>query len=157
VRHCSTYPVWVYRFFRPERIRWRRRVNPVPVIEGEEGRLQGHFLHYSFNKGLSAWFEKHNRYSQQEAEEGCGVSGNGSLQWKDLFSSDAMRRRRTLKHLSFRLPFRPTLHFGYRYFWRLGFLDGRAGFTFCRMMAMYEYMMVLKMEEIRRRRQGLPV
>ncbi len=157
IKHCSTYPVWVYRFFRPEKIRWERLVNPVPVIDGPEGRLKNHFLHYSFNKGLSAWFEKHNRYSQQEAEEGCRSQAVGGLRPAHLFSTDGMIRRRALKELSFRLPFRPTLHFCYRYFLRRGFLDGRPGLTFCRMMAIYEYMMVVKMEEIRRRDRGLPI
>lgn len=52
IRHASMYPVWVMRFFRPECVRWERIVNPTPVVEGKTGKLEGHFHHYSFNKGL---------------------------------------------------------------------------------------------------------
>jgi len=38
------------------------------------------------------------------------------------------------------------------YFFRLGFLDGRPGFDYCLLLSMYEEMIVLKMNEIRRTR-----
>ncbi|MGE0433210.1 MAG: glycosyltransferase family 2 protein, partial [Planctomycetota bacterium] len=56
LRFSSLYPTWVLRFFRPERVRWERLVNPVPTVDGRVGHLRGHFIHYSFNKGLEAWF-----------------------------------------------------------------------------------------------------
>ena len=43
------------------------------------------------------------------------------------------------------------------YVLRLGFLDGLAGFTYCRMLAIYEYMIVIKMRELQQREKGLPV
>ena len=43
------------------------------------------------------------------------------------------------------------------YFLRLGLLDGFAGYHYCRMLAAYEYMIVLKMQEILRRNRGLPI
>jgi hypothetical protein len=36
------------------------------------------------------------------------------------------------------------------YVMRLGFLDGRAGFVYCRLLAMYEYWIVLKMRELKK-------
>lgn len=157
IRHCGIYPAWILRFFRPEKVRWERLVNPVAVVNGTEGRLKGHFEHFSFKKGLNAWFDKHNRYSWHEAEESIKSLAHGRLSWRDLFSPDPARRRRTLKELSFRLPCRPTLRFLYMYFLRLGLLDGSAGYHYCRMLAAYEYMIVLKMQEILRRNQGLPI
>jgi len=71
-----------------------------------------------------------------------------------MFSRDPAARRRALKELSFRLPCRPLLRFVYMYVWCLGFLDGWAGFTYCRLLTIYEYMIVLKMREIRRLQQG---
>jgi hypothetical protein len=41
------------------------------------------------------------------------------------------------------------------YFLRLGFLDGAAGYTYCRLAALYESMIVLKMIELQRREAGL--
>ena len=69
IKHCGIYPVWVLRFYQPERVRWERLVNPTAVVQGSEGKLDGHFHHYSFRKGLFHWVEKHNSYSTQEAIE----------------------------------------------------------------------------------------
>jgi len=157
LRHCGIYPTWILRFFRPEKVRWERLVNPVPIVSGREDRLQNHFEHYSFNKGINAWFEKHNRYSWQEAKESLQSLKTGQLSIPEFFSRDPVRRRRALKELSFRLPFRPTLRFLYMYFLRLGLLDGSAGYHYCRMLSAYEHMIVLKMQEILRRKEGLPI
>jgi hypothetical protein len=74
-----------------------------------------------------------------------------------LSSREPAVRRRTLRELSFRLPFRPVQRFFYMYFLRLGFLDGLPGYHYCRLLTIYEYMIVMKMEEIRRRKSGLPL
>ncbi len=54
-----------------------------------------------------------------------------------------------MRQLMRRLPFRPTLRFCYSYFWKRGFLDGRAGYIFCRLLASYEMLNVFKAHEIR--------
>jgi glycosyltransferase involved in cell wall biosynthesis len=157
IRRCGIYPTWILRLFRPQKVRWERLVNPVPVVDGTEGRLQGHFEHYSFNKGLNAWFEKHNRYSWQEAEESLKSLARGEFDWRDIFAADPATRRRALKELSFRLPCRPLLRFLYMFIWKRGFLDGWAGFTYCRLLTIYEYMIVLKMRELRLRERGATI
>ena len=157
IKHSSLYPTWVVRLFRPEKISFERAINLAYLVDGPAGRLENHFEHYTFNKGLDAWFDKHNRYSRHEAGESLKSLAVGRLKWSDLWSGDSVARRRALKELSFRVPFRPALRFLYMYFWRRGFLDGRAGLVYCRMLAIYEYMIVLKMQEIRRRRHGLPI
>lgn len=156
LRHCGIYPTWILRLFRPERVRWDRLVNPVAKVKGKEGRLQSHFEHYSFNKGLNAWFDKHNRYSAHEAEESLQSLSGSKVSHRALVSGNPAERRRALKELSFRLPCRPLLRFLYMYVARLGFLDGIPGYHYCRLLSIYEYMIVLKMKEIRRREQGLP-
>jgi glycosyltransferase involved in cell wall biosynthesis len=156
IKHCGIYPVWVLRLFRPDKVHWERLVNPVPIVEGSEGRLENHFHHYSFNKGFEAWFEKHNKYSSQEAEEGIKTIRDGFKDWAGLLSvRDGSRRRRALKELSFRLPCRPTLRFLYMYLLCSGFLDGWEGLTYCRLLSLYEYMIVLKMRELERQQRGL--
>jgi glycosyltransferase involved in cell wall biosynthesis len=158
LRHCGIYPTWILRLYQPSKIRWERSVNPTPVVDGEVGRLRSHFNHYSFSKGLEAWFAKHNRYSTQEADESLrSLHSSKRIDWRDLLSPDAPRRKAALKELSFRLPFRPSLRFTYMYVLRCGFLDGIPGLTYCRLLAIYEYMIVVKMTESRRREKGLPI
>lgn len=157
LRHSSLYPTWVMRLFRPEKLSFERTINLRYVADGPEGRLESHFEHHSFNKGLNAWFEKHNRYSWHEAEESLKSLSRGSLNWCDLFAFEPATRRRTLKELSFRLPCRPMLRFLYMFIWKRGFLDGWAGFTYCRLLTIYEYMIVLKMRELRLRERGATI
>jgi glycosyltransferase involved in cell wall biosynthesis len=155
IRHAMP-PSLIMRFFKPKKIRFERLVNPVPVIDGPHGYLRNYFEHYNFSKGITEWFDKHNKYSLLEAMEGMKLRekpvGLGSL-----FSSDRFERRRALKELSFRMPLRPFLKFCWMYFLKRGFLDGRAGYTYCKLQSMYEYMIVVKMRELERKRRGLPI
>ena len=82
---------------------------------------------------------------------------DAGIDWRGLWSGDAVRRRRTLKEISYRLPMRPLLRFFYMYLWRRGFLDGWQGYAYCKLLAAYEFMIVLKTRELRRRQQGQPV
>lgn len=148
IKHCGIYPVWLLRFYRPDRVRWARSVHQVAEVDGPEGRIESHLLHYSFRKGLTAWFDKHNRYSSDEANESIQSLSHSNLDWRGIVQfHDWARRRRALKELSFRLPCRPMLRFLYMYFLRLGYLDGLAGYHYCRLLSNYEYMIVLKINE----------
>src|SRR4030042_4053472 len=156
IKRSSLYPTWVLRLFRPECVRWERLVNPIPIIDGKEGKLQSHFQHYSFNKGMTEWIHKHNLYSQKEASELIKAI-NSSIDWKGLLSKDPTLRRKSLKQFAYRMPLRPFLVFCFFYFFRLGFLDGLPGLTYCRLRSIYEYMIDLKVKELRRREKGLAV
>lgn len=157
LRHSSLYPTWVPRLFRPEKIRWERGANPVAIVAGPEGRLEGHFLHYSFNKGMADWFAKHNKYSSYEAVETMKELQHRTFRWGDLFAGNPAVRRQALKKLSFRLPGRPLAKFVYMYFLRLGFLDGKAGLHYCLLQSVYEYQIVIKVAELRRQQSKLPL
>ena len=154
IKHSSLYPTWVVRLLRPEAVRFEREINLRYVIHGAEGRLENHLLHYSFNNGMTAWLEKHNRYSSAEAREMLAAAEK-DFNPRELLRRDPVARRRAIKELSFRLPARPTLRFLYSYFFRLGFLDGGAGYHYCRLAAAYEHMISLKALEFRRRQQLL--
>jgi glycosyltransferase involved in cell wall biosynthesis len=155
IRHAMP-PGMIMRFFKPSKVRFERLVNPVPVIDGPHGYLRNFFEHYNFSKGITEWFDKHNKYSLFEAMEGMKLRekpvGLGAI-----VSSDRFERRRALKELSFRLPLRPLIKFCWMYFLQRGFLDGRAGYTYCKLQSMYEYMIVVKMRELERKQRGLPV
>jgi glycosyltransferase involved in cell wall biosynthesis len=156
LRHAQLYPTWLVRLFRPSRIRYERLVNPVAIVDGEIGELQGHIIHYPFSHGVSHWIARHNRYSDMEAIEATKSNADASVSGA-LWSRDPNARRRALKELFFKLPARPLIKFLYYYGWRRGFLDGQAGFTYASLQAMYEYMIACKSVELERRRRGLPV
>jgi glycosyltransferase involved in cell wall biosynthesis len=160
LKHAQLYPTWLVRLFRPERIRYERLVNPVAVIDGPTGQIDAHIIHYPFSHGVSHWIARHNRYSDMEAIEAAKVragSNGHATNGASVWSRDPTERRRALKDAFFRLPARPLAKFIYYYAWRRGFLDGRAGFTYATLQAIYEYMIACKGAELERRRRGLPV
>ena len=109
------------------------------------------YLHFSFAKGFNHWIEKHNQYSSDEAHSlWAELSGGGSPRPRGLFARDPVQRRRAAKALASRLPCRAPLRFLYAYILRLGFLDGRPGLTYCALLAVYEYMISVKLSELRR-------
>jgi glycosyltransferase involved in cell wall biosynthesis len=155
IRHAMP-PGNIMRFFQPPKIRFERLANPTPVIDGPHGYLRSRFVHYNFSKGLAEWFERHNRYSTYEAAETLKALRERPVRLADLLARDRMMRRLALKNLSFRLPARPALKFLYMAIAQGGALDGRAGLTYCALQAIYEYQIVLKVRELRRREAGLP-
>lgn len=156
LRRSSGYPSWFGRLVRRGRVRVEREVNEQYVADGHIRHLDGHLLHYPFNKGIAYWYERHNRYSTMEAREKISARRAG-LSWAALVSRDPTLRRGAMKQIVYRLPFRPAVWFLYLYVIRLGFLDGRAGFAYSCMRASYEMIIDLKVVEFERRNRGEPV
>ena len=99
---------------------------------------------------MSRWIDKHNHYSTNEAIETIRQLEKGTIEWGDLwFGKSEVDRRRALKNLSLRLPFRPIVRFVYMYFLLGGILDGHAGFAWCTLQAFYEYLILLKVWEMK--------
>ena len=120
------------------------------VLAGSSGFLRETYPHYTCGKGFSRWIEKHNRYSTDEARETVMQLSGGKVRWKAIFAGKSeVERRRALKDLSLRIPGRPLVRFFYMYFFLGGVLDGRAGFTWCVLQAFYEYLILLKVWEMR--------
>jgi glycosyltransferase involved in cell wall biosynthesis len=154
IRYSTDYPVWVVRLFRPGRLSFSREINLRYQIDGPVGRLEGHFEHYPFAKGLEWWVSKHNNYSGKEAQEALKVIGTSGLReaLANVWAARTSKERRiALKEVSFFLPFRGTLRFFYSYLFRLGFLDGRAGLKYSALIAFYEFLIAAKIKDSRRK------
>jgi glycosyltransferase involved in cell wall biosynthesis len=156
IKHSSGYPTWFGRLIKIGHVRVERAINEEYVTGGKVGYLKNHLHHYPFNKGFSAWLEKHNRYSTMEAEL-LVQGGLASFRLNDLLAQDPASRRRAIKALVYRLPGRPLLIFFGLYVIRGGFLDGRAGFTFCVLRSIYEFLINCKVKEIHLRSHSLPL
>jgi glycosyltransferase involved in cell wall biosynthesis len=151
LRHVTPSPHHI-RLFRPARLHYERLINPVTVVDGPIVDLATHFDHFPFSKGLSHWFAKHNGYSSLEAREWLKTQNGERLKpsWRiALLGRDVSERRRHQKAIYYGLPGRPLVMFLALYVGKRGFLDGRAGFMFAVLRAMYEYMIVLKVEEMK--------
>jgi glycosyltransferase involved in cell wall biosynthesis len=156
LRH-SYYPNWNLRLFRHSLGRYEKltdanthsgdnEVHEHVIVQGPTGRLRCEMDHYAF-PSVEIFVEKHNRYSNWEARVSADrrLSGTASQ-----IRGGSVGRRRKLKLLSQRLPCRPLLRFFYIYIWQKGFLDGREGYYFARLHAVYEFLSVAKTYELTR-------
>lgn len=143
LRRSSGYPTWFGRLLRRGHARVEREINEEFCTTLRVGELDGHIVHYPFNRGLTYWFERHNRYSTMEAAV-LAAERARPIAWRDLLARDPLARRKAAKQLAYRFPARPLLVFLYLYVLRAGFRDGRPGYLFCRMRALYESMIDLK-------------
>jgi glycosyltransferase involved in cell wall biosynthesis len=149
LRHAQISPFYL-RLFRPGRIRYERLVNPVSIVDGPTGRLEGSIDHYPFSKGVLYWIQRHLGYADLEARM---IEANRDQQEsfrvnKALFSRDFTERRYHQKGLFYMFPGRPLIKFAYMVFWRRAFLDGWAGITYAILQSIYEYFIVLKQKEL---------
>jgi hypothetical protein len=150
IRHSTQYPRYQMRLFQKGKV-WFDDYGHTEreVCLGNTGFLTETYPHYTSGKGLSRWLDKHNRYSTDEAAETIKQLNKGRINWSQLFfGKSEVDRRRALKDLSLRLPFRPLIRWIYMYFILGGIWDGKAGFAWCILQAFYEYLIVLKVEEM---------
>ena len=157
IRYSAQYPRHQMRLFKKGEVTFIDFGHAErEVYQGEVGYLQNAYPHYTCSKGLSRWLEKHNRYSTDEAKETISqLEARKNINWQELFFGETeVIRRRALKDLSLRIPFRPLMRWFYMYFILRGFLDGKAGFAWCTLQAFYEYFILLKVEELQEKNKN---
>lgn len=135
IKHGGYYPTWLLRLFRRGKARSEQLEmdEHIVLLEGEAQRLQHDFVDYN-RKDLAFWTTKHERFATREAAvlrretEGVRIGEVEGRLW-----GDQPARRRWLKgNVYARSPLflRASIYFFYRYFLRLGFLDGVEGLVF---------------------------
>ena len=163
IRYGGKYPDWNLRLFKHKSGRYENlntedipntgdnEVHEHVILDGKVGYLKNDMLHIDF-RDIYHWLERHNRYSNWEARVYYNIlTGNdesGTI-GANLFG-DAVQRKRFLKKIWVKLPFKPLLRFILFYFIRLGFLDGKAGYIYGRLLSQYEYQIGVKLYELRR-------
>lgn len=119
---------------------WEVEGHYQPMIEGSTGRLEGRLLHNDHDS-LYGYFARHNRYSDWEAV----------LRWKrELVRPEEAQPvlRKFSKRAFAALPFRGLVFFLYSYVFRLGFLDGRAGYHYAIAKSFYYWQVGVKTREL---------
>jgi glycosyltransferase involved in cell wall biosynthesis len=116
------------------------------LVDGPTARLRNPLIHHNV-ESLSRYIQKHDEYSNWEARVLLqGEQSSGELQ-PALFGTQAQRRR-WLKKTLYHLPGSPVLLFLYRYFFRLGFMDGTAGLIYCAFQAVQMFHTKAKIYEL---------
>src|ERR1039458_7478564 len=131
LRHGGMSPTWHLRLFRTGsgRCEERKYDQHFMLLSGSAGRLRGVMVD-DVRMPLTEWTARHNRWADGEVAESESEESEGRLQ-PDIRGNPAQRKR-FLRNKYNQLPLfiRPFGLFVYRYFFRLGFLDGTEGFIF---------------------------
>lgn len=119
---------------------WEVEGHYQPRIEGSTGILKNKLLHNDHDS-LFHYFGRHNRYSDWEAV----VRSNKAI----VKTEEAQQGLRKIMKVVFNaLPFQGFSAFMHSYFFKLGFLDGRAGLDFALSRAFYYWQVSIKKREL---------
>ncbi len=128
IRHGGQFPIWHLRLFKRGKGRCEdREYDQHFIVDGVVRKLRGEFVD-DMRMSLSEWTRRHNTWSDAEVRELS--AGTGQCAGQSL--SGPLSRRRAMRKAYYYLPalLRPAVLFFYKYFFRLGFLDGVPGLIF---------------------------
>jgi glycosyltransferase involved in cell wall biosynthesis len=136
MRHGGMSPTWHLRLFRSGIGRCEDRKYDQHFLlagSGTTGQLPGVMID-DIAMSLSEWTARHNRWADGEVAE-LGAVELGDAATGRLIADakgNPAQRKRALRQKYNNLPLfvRPFALFGYRFFFKLGFLDGTEGFIF---------------------------
>ncbi len=153
IRHGGMYPLKFLRLFKHGKadVEDRNMDEHIILLEGSYLELENDLLHFDF-KDLHSWIAKHNEYARKEVQD-YFEKREESIGYLDTKT----RMKRILKYkLYYKMPLfvRPFLYFCYRYFIRLGFLDGKEGLIFHFLQAFWYRFLVDAMIYERRKNEG---
>jgi glycosyltransferase involved in cell wall biosynthesis len=117
------------------------------VVDGTTARLSAPLIHHNV-ESLSRYIRKHDEYSNWESRVLLKGEQNSTELPPRLLGTQAQRRR-WLKRKLFAMPGSPVLLFFYRYFLRLGFLDGTPGLIYCGFQAVQMFHTKAKIYELK--------
>ncbi|MBF0501986.1 MAG: glycosyltransferase family 2 protein [Candidatus Riflebacteria bacterium] len=128
--HGAMFPIWHMRLFRHGKGRCEdRKYDQHFFVNGKTSQLRGVMLDHVCDN-LSEWVIKHNRWAESEVDELLSTNTSGRI--APNLQGNPVEQKRFWRKIYNGLPLfvRPFLLFFYRYFLRLGFLDGVEGFIF---------------------------
>ena len=120
------------RLLRKAKCEVRQMDEHIQLLEGKTIDFKGEFADDNLNN-ISLWTQKHVGYAIREAVDlldiEFGLYENAEEKEGNKLSDEA-KQKRALKYSYSRKPlfWRSFLYFCYRYFFRLGFLEGKEGF-----------------------------
>jgi len=160
IRHGGYYPTWLLRLFRNGQGRCESVVMDEHIIVSRGRTISIHQdIIDKNNKDLTFWTDKHNKYASLEVREilrkqrllaGESLSGQTIKASVTGHQDSAKRWLKDKFYLRIPLFVRPFLYFLYRYFLKLGFLDGTRGLIFHFLQAFwYRFLVDAKLYEYR--------
>ena len=162
IRHGGFYPQTLLRIWRAGKGRIEQRWMDEHIVLQPGAKtitLKGHLVDDNL-KGMTFWINKHNGYASREAVDLLNHKYPLFQQDDSIKKNDdpqAKWKRIVKEQIYSKLPagLRAFLYFIYRYFFLLGFLDGKKGFIWHFMQGFWYRLLVdVKIMEIEERAQG---
>lgn len=126
--HGGIYPFYNLTIFKNGFGRYEERAmgEHIVLTEGKTIDLQNDCLHYDF-KDLTSWINKHNWYATREVND--YLETLAKHQAETSLYHEAEKTKKLRDGLYYKLPkfWRAKFYYWYRYYIKLGFLDGKAG------------------------------
>jgi glycosyltransferase involved in cell wall biosynthesis len=132
IKHGGHYPAYHLRLFRKELGHCEERLYDQHfLVRGDVATLEGDYIDV-LTADITTWTVRHARWAELEARETLTDRSNAAQVRSAFWGSPIERRRWLRQKLFYRLPLfvRPFAYWFYRYFLRLGFLDGPEGLIF---------------------------
>ncbi len=135
IKYGGYYPTWILRLCRTGKGTYQRELNEHLHVDGRVGYLREDFVDHNL-RGVRDWSDKHTRYAIFEANELRRVAADRDDDpfLKGRFFGTQAQRKQWIRYYVWGplIPplVRPFVYFVFRYFFRLGFLDGRAGLVY---------------------------
>jgi glycosyltransferase involved in cell wall biosynthesis len=148
IRHGGYYPKYLLKLFRPAAVFTDENdlVDHHFHVRGETRKLRHDLLEANLKEDdISFWIEKHNRYALKLAkEEWMRRRGERPDPIEASLGGNPDQRTLQMKRMWVHIPLyvRPFLYFTYRYFFQLGFLDGKQGAIFHFMHAFWYRLLI---------------
>ena len=164
IRHGGYYPTWLLRIFRSGQGRCEALLmdEHIVITGGRAVSIHQDIIDKN-NKDLTFWTDKHNKYASREVKDILNKelarsqqTGNTGIIEGSVMGQQDSARRWFKDKLYLRTPLfvRPFLYFVYRYFFRMGFLDGTRGLIFHFLQAFwYRFLVDAKLYEYRLQQQ----
>lgn len=150
LKHIQNFPNWHPRLVRSGTVSFQGGVWETFSANAKTGYIKHPYEHYAFSKGLDNWIDRHKRYSDWEAY--LTVSNHENV------NHQITLRRSIGRVILFKFwPLRPFLVLFNKLVWQLGILDGMRGILYCFLVFTYEFMIVIKIIETKRKRLSLPL
>ncbi len=130
IKHGGMYPLWGVRLWRTGQAKCEvRELDEHMEIVGRIENLQ-HDIVDEGQRGLSHWVYKHNQYADSEVREILRIQEPTDS--SNTLTEQAAKKRWMKTNLYYRLPmfWRALFFWIYRYFFKLGFLDGVPGLIY---------------------------
>tara|TARA_B100000963_G_scaffold318856_1_gene300237 strand:+ start:279 stop:1115 length:837 start_codon:yes stop_codon:yes gene_type:complete len=131
IKYGGIYPLWIARIFRKGKAVYEERTEEHLIIDGKTDKIKGDLVENNLKNKIEFFTLKHIETAKGEVREIFDKKFDKNISSDKFINKNKLNRFFKI-NLFNKMPLfiRSLIYFIYRYIFRFGFLDGKAGFTF---------------------------